>query len=91
MLVNAKKECGSENPPLRPESQEPYRHNAFFQKASRWGLDEVLKELDGSPRGLTEEVARVRLDAIGTNEIDQERLHWPRQLLKAFLNPFILL
>ncbi|EQD41361.1 membrane protein containing ATPase, P-type, ATPase-associated region domain protein, partial [mine drainage metagenome] len=25
------------------------------------------------------------------NEIDQERLHWPRQLLKAFLNPFILL
>ncbi|MDA8058908.1 MAG: magnesium-translocating P-type ATPase [Nitrospiraceae bacterium] len=91
MLVNTKKEGAPKTLPLRPESHEPYRHNTFFQKASRLGIPDLLREVDSSIQGLSEEIARARLEAIGTNEIDQERLHWPKQLLKAFLNPFILL
>ncbi len=90
MLSNTSKSPVS--PPTSPTPpKEGYRHERFFQKASRWEVQELYSFLDSDPQGLSEETARERLLAIGPNEIDTERLQWQKQLLKAFLNPFILL
>ncbi|MHB1285601.1 MAG: magnesium-translocating P-type ATPase [Leptospirales bacterium] len=70
---------------------ETYRHSPFFFRASNFNPNELYIHLDSSPLGLTEDDAQSRRERIGANEIGQESLQWPRQLLKAFLNPFILL
>lgn len=80
---------------IHSEPQTPggnsYRHAPFFLKAADFSSNELYLHLDSSPHGLTEEEALLRLNRLGANEVGQENLQWPRQLLKALLNPFILL
>ncbi|MDY7788188.1 magnesium-translocating P-type ATPase [Burkholderia ubonensis] len=59
------------------------------QEAAR-PLDDTLKALRTSTRGLTYEQAADRLQLDGTNEIAHDKPpHWTRQLLMSFHNPFV--
>ncbi|RQP44062.1 magnesium-translocating P-type ATPase [Burkholderia ubonensis] len=59
------------------------------QEAAR-PLDDTLKALRTSPRGLTYEQAADRLQLDGPNEIAHDKPpHWTRQLLTSFHNPFV--
>ena len=59
------------------------------QEAAR-PLEDTLKALRTSTRGLTYEQAGERLQYYGPNEIAHDRPpHWTRQLLMAFHNPFV--
>jgi len=53
---------------------------------------EVLRKLQTSTAGLTEEEAEQRLHEYGLNVVAQEKRHrWVTTLLKAFLNPLVIL
>ncbi|WP_322066765.1 magnesium-translocating P-type ATPase [Burkholderia ubonensis] len=59
------------------------------QEAAR-PLDDTLKALRTSTRGLTYEQAANRLQLDGPNEIAHDKPpHWTRQLLMSFHNPFV--
>ncbi|MCW0014743.1 cation-transporting P-type ATPase, partial [Burkholderia pseudomallei] len=59
------------------------------QEAAR-PLEETLKALGTSTRGLTYEQAADRLQYYGPNEIAHDKPpHWARQLLMSFHNPFV--
>ncbi|KVC55806.1 magnesium-translocating P-type ATPase [Burkholderia stagnalis] len=59
------------------------------QEAAR-PLEETLKALGASTRGLTYEQAADRLQYYGPNEIAHDKPpHWARQLLMSFHNPFV--
>ncbi|WP_080446686.1 magnesium-translocating P-type ATPase [Burkholderia ubonensis] len=59
------------------------------QEAAR-PLDDTLKALRTSTRGLTYEQAADRLQLDGPNEIAHDKPpHWTRQLLMSFHNPFV--
>ncbi|MDS0857659.1 magnesium-translocating P-type ATPase [Burkholderia pseudomultivorans] len=59
------------------------------QEAAR-PLDDTLKSLHTSTRGLTDEQAADRLLRDGPNEIAHDKPpHWSRQLLMSFHNPFV--
>ncbi|KWN13752.1 magnesium-translocating P-type ATPase [Burkholderia ubonensis] len=59
------------------------------QEAAR-PLEDTLKALRTSTRGLTYEQAADRLQLDGTNEIAHDKPpHWTRQLLMSFHNPFV--
>ncbi|KWK90512.1 magnesium-translocating P-type ATPase [Burkholderia ubonensis] len=59
------------------------------QEAAR-PLDDTLKALRTSTRGLTYEQATDRLQFDGPNEIAHDKPpHWTRQLLMSFHNPFV--
>ncbi|MBO9619575.1 MAG: magnesium-translocating P-type ATPase [Niabella sp.] len=56
------------------------------------GADEALflSQLDSSQKGLTDEQAEERLLQFGANEVHHEKTaSWYKQLLMAFVNPFI--
>ncbi|WP_199100108.1 magnesium-translocating P-type ATPase [Dyella sp. ASV21] len=67
--------------PLRVAvAQEAFRHN-----------EALFAALDTSAAGLNEEQIAERLDRDGVNEVSHERPpHWTKQLLHAFMNPFIV-
>ncbi len=92
MRALAKKIWGTRTP-SRSHGQNgtSYRFTTFFYKAADLSPNELYVHLDSSFQGLTEDEALSRLERLGANEIEQENLQWPRQLLKALLNPFILL
>ncbi len=89
-LSKESRETRTDPDPFSPNGTS-YRHGPFFFKAADFSPNELYIHLDGSPQGLTEDDARSRRERLGPNEIGQESLQWPRQLLKALLNPFILL
>ena len=89
-LSKGSRETQTDPAPFSPNGTS-YRHGPFFFKAADFSPNELYIHLDGSPQGLTEDDARSRRERLGPNEIGQESLQWPRQLLKALLNPFILL
>jgi P-type Mg2+ transporter len=52
--------------------------------------EEILRKMDTSEQGLSEAEALARIDQFGRNEVAHEKAPtWYRQLLKAFINPFI--
>jgi Mg2+-importing ATPase len=54
--------------------------------------EEVLRELETSPSGLSEDEAQRRLREHGPNVVAQERHHaWLQLLVKALLNPLVIL
>ncbi len=58
---------------------------------SRINLNSVYDELNTSIDGLTEEEAENRIEKYGFNQVAHEKpVKWYMQLLKCFLNPFIL-
>ena len=59
------------------------------QEAAR-PLEDTLKSLNTSTRGLTYDQAADRLQHYGPNEIAHDKPpHWTRQLLLSFHNPFV--
>ncbi len=63
---------------------------AVAQEAFR-ERDALLASLETSAAGLNEEQIDERLDRDGVNEVSHEKPpHWSRQLLRAFMNPFIV-
>ena len=70
---------------------EVYPHKAFLQQIARLNESEVFRLFDSSPEGLSDDQAKNRLEKLGPNAIDQEKLNWQKQLLKTMLNPFVVL
>jgi len=63
-----------------------------FRKAARLGIDEVYTMLESSADGISEEAARERISTFGLNEVDYDKAPaWYTQLIKSFINPFILI
>ena len=59
---------------------------------SAFSPEEILRRLQTSKEGLTQNEAGTRLESFGPNEVVHERApSWPKQLLGAFNNAFILL
>ncbi len=75
--------------PVKSESS--YRFKNFVLQSAALKDKDLFRQFDSSADGLPDEQVRQRLVKIGPNEIDQEKYHWQLQLLKIFLNPFILL
>lgn len=62
-----------------------------FVDFSTQNIKEVFATLDTTQEGLNTEEAEQRLEMYGTNEIAHERTEpWFVQLIKAFVNPFII-
>ncbi|MDD3356201.1 MAG: magnesium-translocating P-type ATPase [Dysgonamonadaceae bacterium] len=61
-------------------------------KASRLDINEVYDMLDSSKDGISDEMAEDRISTYGLNEVDYDRAPaWYTQLIKSFINPFILI
>jgi P-type Mg2+ transporter len=59
-------------------------------KASSMSAEALLKELDSSRQGLSEEEVEKRIARFGRNQVTHELMpSWYRQLIRAFINPFI--
>ncbi|PRF29976.1 magnesium-translocating P-type ATPase [Burkholderia multivorans] len=69
------------------------RHDTHIVRAAQYAaqpLDELLKILQTTTRGLTEARAAERLQDDGPNEIAHDKPpHWTIQLLRAFHSPFV--
>src|SRR5699024_5091972 len=53
---------------------------------------EIYQMLNSSAEGITDEEAEKRLSAHGLNEVDYDKAPpWHIQLLKSFINPFVLI
>ena len=73
-------------------NQHPYpqEHVRDLVAYSAMDREALLQQLDSRESGLEEEEAEERLHTAGANEISHEKApSWYRQLLEAFLNPFI--
>jgi Mg2+-importing ATPase len=68
-----------------------FRHQKLFTELAQVQVAGVLTILRTSLDGLSVDDAEIRLEEIGPNEITHERYQWSKQLIKAVLNPFILL
>ncbi|MDD2196971.1 MAG: HAD-IC family P-type ATPase, partial [Bacteroidales bacterium] len=63
-----------------------------LRKASHQHIDKVYDMLDSSKEGISEETAKSRISTYGLNEVDYDRAPaWYTQLIKSFINPFILI
>lgn len=63
---------------------------ARLKAASRSENDTIFLLLESNPKGLTEEEVEEKLETFGMNEVHHEKApSWYRQLLHAFINPFI--
>jgi len=61
-------------------------------KASHLDINEVYDMLDSSKDGISDEMAEDRISTYGLNEVDYDRAPaWYTQLIKSFINPFILI
>jgi magnesium-transporting ATPase (P-type) len=73
-------------------SREPlFRHQELFLRTADASIDEALNSLRSTQEGLTVEDAKERFEQFGANEVTHEKYQWQKQLLKAALNPFIVL
>lgn len=62
----------------------------YLKQISTYSNQEVFDELKSSMDGLSEESIEARQEQYGINEISHEKAaSWFRQLIEAFLNPFI--
>jgi Mg2+-importing ATPase len=60
--------------------------------AARENPDALLQRLNSSPDGLSGLQSRLRLEHVGANAIAHEKpVAWPKQLLRTFANPLVLL
>ncbi|MFM7641722.1 MAG: magnesium-translocating P-type ATPase [Cyanobium sp.] len=60
--------------------------------AARESPDALLQRLNTSPDGLSGLQSRLRLEHVGANAIAHEQpVAWPKQLLRTFANPLVLL
>jgi Mg2+-importing ATPase len=73
------------------KSESTYRFKNFVLQSATLKDKDLFRQFDSSAEGLPDEQARQRLAKTGLNEIDQEKYQWQTQLLKIFLNPFIVL
>ncbi len=63
-----------------------------LRKASQKDSDEIYEMLDSSENGISPKEAKKRTEKYGLNEVDYDRAPtWYAQLLKAFVNPFVLI
>lgn len=63
-----------------------------LQEMSNKNIENVFQDLNSSVEGLSEEEVSKRLETFGLNEIVYEkRKPWYMYLLRAFLDPFILI
>lgn len=79
---------------LRPNkvSDLKYRHAKFFRDVSAASNEETFQLLGTSNDGLFPEQIQEKILENGPNEIGRdEALSWQHQLIKGFLNPFIIL
>ena len=66
--------------------------NKELHRMSHDSLSDVFKHLEASEEGLSEQEVSERLESFGLNEVIYEkRSSWYTYLLKAFLDPFILI
>ncbi|PMZ42777.1 cation-transporting P-type ATPase, partial [Pseudomonas sp. FW306-02-H05-AA] len=63
----------------------------LFMRIADATTSEALAVLHSCQEGLTADEVQERLEHYGVNEIVHEKYQWQKQLLKAALNPFILL
>jgi len=80
--------------PSRSETISEMNLNAAEKllKASRQDINEVYDMLDSSKDGISDEMAEDRISTYGLNEVDYDRAPaWYTQLIKSFINPFILI
>lgn len=92
---NSVKKTKAPNTPL-PKSATNFEMNpatvAKLRKIARLHVDEVYKTLDSSEEGISEETAKKRISRHGLNEVNYDRAPaWYTQLIKSFINPFILI
>ncbi|HUH75314.1 MAG TPA: magnesium-translocating P-type ATPase [Chitinophagales bacterium] len=63
-----------------------------LRKVSSLNTQEVYQLLDSSAEGISEQTAEKRISKYGLNEVDYDKAPaWYIQLLKSFINPFILI
>lgn len=68
------------------------RNSDLLRDIASCDQDNVLAALKSAPGGISEMEAAARLREHGLNEVAREqRISWPRQLLRAFNNPFNIL
>ena len=68
------------------------RNNDLLRDIASYDQDKVLETLKSAPAGIGEVEAVTRLREHGFNEVAHEqRVGWPRQLARAFNNPFNIL
>jgi Mg2+-importing ATPase len=79
------------NPSTPSDSPGQYRHKAMYIEVARLQDKELFRLFDSSPDGLSDDQAQTNMRRLGPNEIDRERFLWQTQLIKTFVNPFILL
>lgn len=64
----------------------------LLNDAARCQVADILRRLDASPEGLSEEEAAERLEIFGANEVAQEKRHgWLHRLWVAVRNPLVIL
>jgi len=77
-------------PELAPFSSR--KRSGALEKAALPDIDDVLREFETSPSGLTPEAVEQRLEQFGRNTVVREAtVRWWAHLLHAFNNAFILL
>lgn len=92
MIANFGKEIAkAAKPKLTTGRETTYKHTGFYHKIATIEPSELYPMLETSAFGLPEEVIEKRLEQAGANEITHEKHQWQKQLMKALLNPFILL
>ncbi|MBU3206410.1 magnesium-translocating P-type ATPase [Clostridium algidicarnis] len=58
---------------------------------SKKGIDELFEIFNTNAKGLTEQEVKERIRIYGENQVSEEKaVPWYRQLIKSFMNPFIL-
>jgi Mg2+-importing ATPase len=80
-------------PPARdPLVDHDERVNPTLLDSARASPDALLAQLNTSPEGLSALQSQLRLQRFGPNAIAHEQpVAWPRQLLRTFRNPLVLL
>ncbi|MGZ6337540.1 MAG: magnesium-translocating P-type ATPase [Bdellovibrionota bacterium] len=73
------------------ESPGQYRHKAMYLEVAKLQDKDLFRLFDSSPDGLSDDQVQTSIRRLGLNEIDRERFLWQTQLIKTFVNPFILL
>jgi P-type Mg2+ transporter len=90
LIINFFKKLTDQESHLEDVNTAVSRASQKLIEASLINPDEVLKISDSSLEGLSESEVTQRIAKFGKNEVSHERMPaWYRQLIKAFINPFI--
>lgn len=77
---------------VRPHAPVEPEETLLLIQASRLGVSDVLKMVDTSIHGLSDNEADARLEKYGPNQIAREtHTSWPWRLLRAVRNPLVIL